>query len=191
MSIVSYVSSCSESTVEPDPNLMDRLVDDDDASSQMSDVTIPRALRDGNNFFIPDVSDKKWTYGDLGHTADPMSASFLPDPGCSAHLRHHGIILDSTLFSGSGVLLMDSPSDVDNTNFWEEHDRFDQNLKSSEFRDSTRPEDPVSPGSKLQARTIEPFPLRSLMLMPKSKAPEGFLKRILKRAKSVRIHSGS
>jgi hypothetical protein len=178
MSIISNASS-SESSAKPDPNLLDRLVDNEDALSNVSDLSIPREDRYGDEFYVPDVSDKNWTYGDLGHTAEQTSALFLPDHDCSTHLQKHGIMLDSarTLFSDSGVL--DSPSDV-NANFWEEHDRFDQFLKSS------KPEDPISQGSKLRSPTISPFPSRPSMLKPKSKAPVGLLKRILKRAKSVR-----
>ena len=180
MSIGSNASSCSESTIDSDPNLLDRLVDNEDASSTVSDLSVPRAVgRLSDEFYVPDVSDKSWAYGDLGHAAEQTSASFLPDHGCSSHLQQHGIILDS--------VLPDSPSGV-TSNFWEEHDRFDQFLKSSEFGQYPRLEDPISPGSRLQARTIEPCPSRALMLglMPKSKAPaEGFLKRILKRAMRV------
>jgi hypothetical protein len=185
MSIVSNASS-SGISAEPDPNLLDRLVDNEDALSTVSDLSIPSEDRYRDEFYVPDVSDKNWTYGDLGKMAEQTSASFLPDHGCSTHLHQHSIILDSILFSGSGVL--DSASGVDANNFWEAHDSFDQFLKNSEFRQSSKPEDTISPGSKLQARTIEqPFPRRpSSMLMPKSKACAGFLKRILKRAKSVR-----
>jgi hypothetical protein len=178
MSIVSNASS-SESSVEPDPNLLDRLVDNEDALSNVSDLSLPLDDRPRNEFYIPDVSDQKWaSYGDLGHTAEQMSASYLPDHSCSTrHLQQHGIILEdstSTLFSA------ESPSGVETQSFWEEHDCFDQFLKSSDFGQSSKPEDPISPGSsKLQARPS--------MLIPKSKAPgRGFLKRILRKAKSVR-----
>ena len=187
MSIVSNASSSSESSAEPDPNLLDRWVDNEDALSNVSDLAVPTEDRyREDEFYVPDVSDKNWTYGDLGQMAEQTSASFLPDLGCSTHLRQHGIVLDSTPFSGSSVL--DSfCGAVDTNNFWEEHDSFDQFLKSSEFRQSSKPEDPISSGSKLQARIIYPSPRRpASTLMPKSKACEGFLKRIMKRAKRVR-----
>ena len=188
MSIGSNTSSCSESTIQSDPNLLDRLVDNEDASSVVSDLSIPRAVgtRDGFKFYVPDVSDKNWAYGDLEHTADQTSGSVLPDHDCSSYLQQHGIILNS--------VVPNSPSGVETTpNFWEEHDRFDQFLKSSEFGQSPKVEDPTSPGRRLQARIIKPCSSRPLMLglMPKSSktaAPTSFLKRLLKRA--MRVTSG-
>jgi hypothetical protein len=198
MSIVSsgrVSSSSSESSAEPDRNLLDCLVDNnEDDMSNVSDLSGPREDRYGDEFYVPDVSDKNWAYGDLGHTAKQTSASFLPDYGCSTHLQQYGIILDSTLFSGCGVL--DSSGTTSggiNANFWEEHDSSDQFLKRSSRTLPPRREDPISPGSKLQARTIDRFPRRPSMLMPKlpnKKAPAGFLKRILKRAKPGRTSGG-